>query len=111
MIEWEAVPYAICYVVTDGDTVVDITTDTMAELPAGRANGNYAVQAVNEFGGLSAKGLPGTTGIGAVNAEDCEIVAVYDLQGRPLARPTRGVNIVCKRSRSGETFVEKLILK
>ncbi|MBO6099628.1 MAG: Ig-like domain-containing protein, partial [Prevotella sp.] len=32
-IEWEAVPYAICYVVTKGDEVVDITTETSYDMP------------------------------------------------------------------------------
>ncbi len=110
-LSWDAVPYAICYVVTDGDTVVEITTETSIEIPSSRSDSRYAVQAVNEFGGLSAKGLPGTSGIDGVEAEGYEIVAVYDIQGRPLARPASGVNVVCKRAPSGDIIVEKLILK
>jgi hypothetical protein len=59
-IEWEAVPYAICYVVTKGDEVVSITTETSFDLPdsgtmdvSNEQSDAYAVQAVNEQGGLS----------------------------------------------------------
>lgn len=60
-IEWEAVPYAICYVVTKGDEVVDITTETSYDMPlesnsmitSNEETASYAVQAVNEQGGLS----------------------------------------------------------
>ena len=110
-LSWEAVPYAICYVVTDGDTVLEITTDTAVSVPSAKASGNYAVQAVNEFGGLSAKGVPGTSGINDSASADAEIIAVYDLQGRRLSRPAQGVNIVCKRSASGEVIVEKVVIR
>lgn len=111
LLSWYEVPYAICYVVTNGDDVVAITTDTEVELVESRAANAYAVQAVNEFGGLSAKGTPGTVGLDEAINEDFEIVAIYDIQGRPLARPTQGVNIVCKKSQSGSTRIEKLVVR
>lgn len=110
-LSWEAVPYAICYVVTDGDKVVDITTETSVSVSGSKASNDYAVQAVNEFGGLSAKARAGQSGIAEASVDDSEIVAVYDLQGRSLARPASGVNIVCRRSASGSVTVEKLIVR
>ncbi|MDE6126658.1 MAG: Ig-like domain-containing protein [Muribaculaceae bacterium] len=112
VLSWEAVPYAICYVVTDGDAVVEITTETAVAVSGTKAANDYAVQAVNEFGGLSAKGRPGFSGIGEATGDESEIVAVYDLQGRPLSRPARGVNIVCRRhTASGAVSVEKLVVR
>ena len=52
-IRLEAVPYAICYVVTRDGEVVSITTDTSYPMAA---SGIYYIQAVNEYGGLSPKG-------------------------------------------------------
>ncbi len=110
-IYWDEVPYAICYLVTNGDEVVAITTDTQVDVNGSRAANAYAVQAVNEFGGLSAKGTPSTSGLDEAVDEDFEIVAIYDIQGHPLARPVQGVNIVCKRSQSGATRIEKLVVR
>lgn len=110
-LSWEAVPYAICYVVTNGDTVVDITTSTSANIDSPANADRYAVQAVNEFGGLSAKGTTSMSGVEETLADDFEIVAVYDIHGRSLPHPVRGVNIVCKRNSAGQMVVEKLIVR
>ena len=48
---WNAVPYAICYVVTKDGEVAGFTT--APEYAAEDASGKWQVQAVNEYGGLS----------------------------------------------------------
>jgi hypothetical protein len=47
---WNAVPYAICYVLTKDGEVIDFTTETSYDYVDGA---EYKVQAANEFGGLS----------------------------------------------------------
>ena len=85
-LSWDAVPYAICYVITRGDLVVDIikeNTYSLTALPA--SDSSYCVQAVNEFGGLSAKGIANdnpATGIDNITADNENVsVEIYDVQG------------------------------
>lgn len=107
---WEAVPYAICYVITDGDEVVGFTTDT--NFTASADPKDYVVRAVNEFGGLSPVGLNGTEGVTDIDAaDDYEIVAIYDINGIRLAAPVSGVNIIVSENPAGLRKVEKLIVK
>lgn len=49
-IKWDAVPYAICYVITVDGKVVGFTTSTTYEVSGGK---NVSVQAANEHGSLS----------------------------------------------------------
>ena len=50
---WQAVPYAICYLIIDGAGHVEaITSDTEYAVQGG---GRYTVQAVNEYGSLGGK--------------------------------------------------------
>ncbi|MCM1521937.1 MAG: pectinesterase family protein [Muribaculaceae bacterium] len=113
-ITWEPVPYAICYVVTKGDEVVEITTEpkvagtfTEADYP------NYYVQAVNEFGGLSEKGktLDYISGINDVVASEGEetVIGIYDLNGRSLPAPVKGINIVRVLMSDGTVSARKII--
>lgn len=84
VISQEAVPYAICYLVSRGDEVIDFTTDLSMAVTAARAGSDvYTVQAVNEFGGLSAKGsTDGQSGISDITADaDAEIIGIYDASG------------------------------
>ena len=107
-IEWEPVDYAICYVVTKNDEVVAITTETAIATDYGTPEG-YFVQAVNEFGGLSAKASVKDGSTVGVNATEMEtaIEGIYDINGMRLAAPTKGVNIV--RFTNGKT--RKVIVK
>lgn len=111
-ISWEAIPYAICYLVTDGDKVVAFTTETSI-LPAARADvSGYKVQAVNEYGGLSQAASVATTGIADLEADEAQTVVevvYYDIQGRRIAAPVTGVNIVSVRYADGSVKVEKLV--
>lgn len=111
-ITWAAVPYAICYVVTKGDDVVAITTETSVHAAYAADAEGYMVQAVNEFGGLSPKGeaLPESGVIDTV-ADGGAVIGIYDLQGRALASPLRGINIVRTLNADGTVSASKMLVK
>lgn len=85
-VTWDAVPYAICYVVTAGDEVIGFTKDTAFEVSdADKARG-IKVQAVNEYGGLSAYGLAEvSTGIASFQISNGkEDASWYNLMGQKV---------------------------
>lgn len=115
---WDAVPYAICYVITRGDEVIDIVKENTYVLPATAARAAaepYMVQAVNEFGGLSAKGeaKDGTTGIEEIAGDASDVVAteIYDIRGMRLTSLTQGINIVRSIHADGNITVKKVVVK
>jgi hypothetical protein len=95
-ISWQAVPYAICYVVTCGDEVVGFTTDTEYDITGTDADA-YKVQAVNEWGGLSKMGVvDAATGVNMLDTQHPTYAGqqVYTLDGRRQKGLQRGLNIV-----------------
>ncbi|MCR4809686.1 MAG: Ig-like domain-containing protein [Prevotella sp.] len=80
---WNAVPYAICYVVTKDGEVAGVTTDTSFN---GYTDGDkWQVQAVNEYGGLSKKAMANvSTSIGEARTVRNYSEAVYSLDGRRI---------------------------
>ena len=103
---WEPVPYAICYVVTKDGVVVGFTTETSFD---GYAEGEtWQVQAVNEYGGLSAKADVNSS---ATNISESSspaksgIDAVYSISGIRMSAPRQTVNIV----RTNDGNVKKII--
>ena len=93
-LSWQTVPYAICYVVTKNGEVVGMTKETFFD---GYTEGdNWQVQAVNEYGGLSAYGTANAaTGISLQpKANGQQRIAVYTLDGRRADSSTRGLLIV-----------------
>ena len=103
---WEPVPYAICYVVTKDGIVVGFTTETSFD---GYAEGEtWHVQAVNEYGGLSAKADVNSS---ATNISESSspaksgIDAVYSISGTRMSAPRQTVNIV----RTNDGNVKKII--
>ena len=98
---WPAVPYAICYVVTKNGQVVDFTTLTSCDYTEGDT---WQVQAVNEFGGLSAKATIGQSS--AINALQTDgnglSQRLFAADGRRLSTFVRGLNIV--RQSDGTTL-------
>ena len=103
---WEPVPYAICYVVTKDGIVVGFTTETSFD---GYAEGEtWQVQAVNEYGGLSAKADVNSS---ATNISESSspaksgIDAVYSISGIRMSAPRQTVNIV----RTNDGNVKKII--
>jgi pectin methylesterase-like acyl-CoA thioesterase len=109
-LSWESVPYAICYVVSLGDEIVTITTETQAEIDPAHA-AEYTVQAVNEFGGLSAKGMAqSATGITAPQATtNATIIGIYNVQGIRQDSLRPGVNIVMQRDAQGGVQTRKVL--
>lgn len=108
-ISWETVPYAICYVVTKGDDVVGFTTGTSYTYDGGE----YTVQAVNEFGGLSkpavATDMP-TVIDNASNVGKMTVEAIYSADGTRKSVMTRGLNIVKYRGEDGNMVVRKIMI-
>lgn len=95
-LHWQAVPYAICYVVTCNGKIVDFVTGTSCAVPEGECY----VQAVNEYGGLSAKGFAkSTAGMDDVNTHgEGSPIKIYDLEGRRQQTLSKGVNIIRQRN-------------
>ena len=104
-IAWPAVPYAICYVVTRGQEVVGFTTAT--EYATAEDADSFKVQAVNEFGGLSAYGSTAATlGLATLPASAAAATeAYYTLDGKRLAEPRRGLVI----ARQSDGSVRKVL--
>lgn len=91
-ISWDAVPYAICYVITKDGKVVGFTTETSYDYVAGS---EYQIQAANEFGGLSEIAVPGeSVGIEILEGNATGIEQVYTIDGKRLPAMQRGINIV-----------------
>ena len=91
---WEAVPYAICYVITKNGEVAGFTKETTFE---GYTEGDtWQVQAVNENGGLSQKASANTaTGIHIVDTQPtAEVEAIYTIDGKRVTQLHHGLNIV-----------------
>ena len=107
-ISWEAIPYAICYVVTKDGEVATITTETSFAITD--QSSTYQVQAVNENGGLSTKGLA-TTSDAIRSMENhgtpATPTATYSIDGRRMSQPTRGITII----RMSDGTVKKAIKK
>ncbi len=82
-LKWDDNQYAICYVVTRDNKIIAITTDaTYVDNAAASGQHEYAVQAVSEYGGLSAKRTISTLGLGTI--KESKGVNAYPM-------PTNGV--------------------
>lgn len=94
-LEWEKVPYAISYVVTAGDEVIGFTEKTSFEVPAAYQNAVLRVQAVNEYGGLSAYGKASlSTGIDEIATQErSDDKAWYNMMGMKVNAESNGILI------------------
>ena len=103
-IVWDAVPYAICYVVYKNNEVAGFTTECEF---ACEANAEYKVFAANEQGGLSKASVPGVTdGISSLpTADGQQPTAIYTLDGKRVQQLQQGINII--KTANGE--VKKII--
>ena len=93
-LSWQAIPYAICYVITKNGEVVGFTKETSFD--GYTTTDQWQVQAVNENGGLSAYGKANvSTGI---THQPSSIFhqpsAIYTLDGRRTDSSARGLLIV-----------------
>lgn len=88
-LQWDAIPYAICYVVTADDEVIGFTTETTFDVTDAYKDKVLKVQAANEYGGLSAYGVAKTyTGIKTVSTEtESNDDAWYNLMGQKVTAP------------------------
>ena len=103
---WEAVPYAICYVVTKDGVVAGFTTGTSFD---GYTEGEtWQVQAVNEYGGLSAKADVNSS---ATNISESSIhgksgiEAIYCINGTRTSSLQQKVNIVRMNDGNVKKFI------
>ena len=107
-ISWPAVPYAICYVVTKDGKVEGFTTSTSF---AGAESGAvYQVQAVNEYGGLSAKAKATSAGDGitaASNTSEAVTTGIYTADGRRVSTMQRGLNIIMMSDGTAKKVLRK----
>lgn len=93
---WNAVPYAISYVITVDGNVVGFTTDTQFSVPSSvamTASTKCSVQAVNEYGGLSQHSNAVTTAISKATADSQNDSRYYNLKGQQTNQPQEGVYI------------------
>ena len=106
---WEAVPYAICYVVTKNGEVAGFTKETTFD--GYTETDVWQVQAVNEFGGLSKKAAANSTPISGIELTnimpETAVEAVYTLDGKRVQQMQRGLNIV----RMSDGSMRKVIIK
>lgn len=105
ILSWKAVPYAICYVITDSTDVIGFTTDTTYSVSG---SGEYKVQSVSENGGLSGYGIAMTsTGIDnsrqdfRTQGNNCSDNS-YSLSGQRVTPSYRGIVV-----RKGKKYVVK----
>ena len=93
-LSWQAVPYAICYVVTKNGEVVGFTKETSFD--GYTSADQWQVQAVNENGGLSAYATANvSTGITLQPSSISHLPsAIFTLDGRRADSSARGLLIV-----------------
>lgn len=91
---WNAVPYAICYVITKGDHVIGFTKDTSYAISD---NGDYKVQAADEYGGLSTAAkisvIDGILNVSTSKSGE-KIKNVYTPDGKVVKHLQKGLNII-----------------
>lgn len=104
-ITWDAVPYAICYVITKNGKVEGFTTATSCDYTAGAT---YSIQAANEYGGLSlAADATTTDGISGANAEDTfNAKAVYTVDGKRQNAVSKGFNILTNGNKAKKIMIK-----
>lgn len=108
-VTWEAVPYAICYVITKDGKVESFTTDTQCDYAEGS---KYLIQAVNEYGGLSQAAEPSgiSTAIdSAESVEEMAVTGIYTVEGMKLGSLRKGLNIVTYTIKDGKTVSRKVV--
>lgn len=104
-VTWDAVPYAICYVITKNGKVEGFTTATSCDYTAGAT---YSIQAANEYGGLSlAANATTTDGISSANAEDTfNAKAVYTVDGKRQDTVSKGFNILTNGKKAKKIMIK-----
>lgn len=103
-ITWQAVPYAICYVILKNNEVAGFTTDCEFAYEAGA---EYKVFAANEQGGLSEACIPGVAdGIDNIlSSGSNNPTGIYTLDGKRVEQMQKGVNII----KTADGVVKKIV--
>jgi pectin methylesterase-like acyl-CoA thioesterase len=103
-ITWQAVPYAICYVILKNNEVAGFTTDCEFAYEAGA---EYKVFAANEQGGLSEACIPGISdGIDNISSSaGNNPTGIYTLDGKRVEQLQKGVNII----KTAKGVVKKIV--
>ncbi len=105
-ITWEAVPYAICYVIVKNGKEVEFTTSTSIATEEGAT---YMVYAANEQGGLSAGCDPNPQTIDTAIATEAQVIAIYSVGGILQKSLQPGINIVKRMDANGHTIIQKVV--
>ncbi len=91
-IQWQPVPYAICYVVSKDRQVVGFTTRCEYAVEGNAAD--YCVQAVSEYGGLSLQGTTATGDRVSLPSMNNDSQQLFTLDGIRHQQSSRGVTII-----------------
>ena len=109
-LSWTGSEYALLYaIVKDGKEIIDFTIDNFYTVPE---DGQYAVRAANEMGGLSELSAAievNTTGIEQIanSQEPIATSQIFTLDGKRLQQLQRGINIV----RLSDGTTKKIIVR
>lgn len=111
---WADNAYALLWAVCKNGSVVGFTTEPAYTVDD--ATATWSVRAANEMGGLGEATVAvkkGATGITEVedNAATFTTREVYTLDGRRIAKPSRGVNIIIGTKADGTKVARKVVLK
>lgn len=104
-VKWEAVPYAICYVITVNGKVEGFTTATSCKYNDGA---EYFIQAANEYGGLSiaTKAKSETTNINNAKNEPFKAISIFSVDGTKKQNISKGMNIM-SNGKTAKKFLMK----
>jgi hypothetical protein len=113
-ISWENSEYVLCWAVYINGRLTEFTTTNSYYIPIPTLIGPYSytasIRAVNEMGGLGAMSniVQMSSGVKQVNS-GTEVVGkqYFTLDGRSLAAPVQGINIVRTRYSDGSVVVSK----
>lgn len=109
-ISWTAVPYAICYVITKDGEFAGFTTATSMEYAEGS---DYAIQAANEYGGLSPMAKAVVADPTAIQTAEQNnngtVVAVYSIDGKLQHTQSKGLSIVKMQTSEGNVVARKFV--
>ena len=80
-LSWEACDYAICYIVLQNDSVVNITTECTSPVDAAADAADFSVKAVNEYGSLGAAKTAVNSGESAIDEQEAARPALVVIGG------------------------------
>jgi len=109
-VKWDDSNYVLCWVVSKNGSFWRIVTTNSFEIPDNTEDASYfTVRAANEMGGLSASSNAIHYAVMGLNNPLVHVVSrqFYSLDGRALAAPVKGLNIIRTRYDDGSVKVTK----